>query len=80
MAAPEPDDLRDTVTHRPRGSQADITAGVCAFPLTSAVTERDADLLNLRSSLSKSDLADGCHQRSTIKLPVERHPERETAS
>ena len=64
----------------PRLKSAIITAGVCAFPLTSAVTERDADPRSLRSSLSKRGLADGYRQRSTTKLPAERHPERETAA
>src|SRR5215471_5144191 len=57
-----------------------ITAELCAFPLTSAVTDRDVDPRHLRVSLSQSDLAGGCHQRSTAELPVERHPERELAT
>jgi hypothetical protein len=53
--------------------------GDCAFSLTSAVAERDADPRNLRAWPGESGLADGYHQRSTAKLPVERHPEYGTA-
>jgi hypothetical protein len=59
-------------------AKACITAEVCAFHLTFAVTERDIGSCDVRVWPSESGLADDCHQRSTAELPIKRHPWRET--
>lgn len=64
--APEHHNLRLVVTTNIQQALPRRSAGVCAFSLTSSVTERDVAWTIPSGFVNVNRLADGCHERSTV--------------